>query len=188
MQQYNFDQMVTEPTHFIENSSSILDLIFVLNKSNVFKAGVLDMFFENQVRYHVPTAVIFKFVKSFQKPYKRHIWLYEKGNYIEYRRLLNNIDWDSITDDNHVDNMAEKFTDILINAAEKAVPNKTATIRPNEYPWINGKIRKLIRSRKRLFRKARKNNNNIRLWQNFRIVRNKVIYEIRQSKNCTLKI
>ena len=32
MQQYNFDQLVTEPTHFTENSSSLLDLIFERNK------------------------------------------------------------------------------------------------------------------------------------------------------------
>ena len=78
--------------------------------------------------------------------------------------------------------MAEKFTDTLIKAAEKTVPNKTVTIRPDDYPWINGKIRKHIRNRKRLFRKAKKSNNNIRLWQKFKTVRNKVIYEIRQSK------
>ena len=167
MQQYNFDQFITESTHFTEHSSSLLDLIFVRNKSNVFKAGVLDTFIENQVRYHVPTAVIFKFLKNIQQPYKRHIWLYEKGNYDEYRHILNNIDWDGITDGNDLDNLAEKFTDTLIKAAEKTVPNKTVTIRPDDYPWINGKIRKLIRNRKRLFRKARKSNNNIRLWHFF---------------------
>ena len=149
MQQYNFDQLVTDFTHFTENYSSLLDLIFVRNKSNVFKAGVLDTFIENQVWYHVPTAVIFKFLKNIQKPYKRHIWLYEKGNYDAYRHILNNIDWDSITDDNDLDNVAEKFTDTLIKAAEKTVPNKKVTIRPDYYPWINGKIRKLIRNRKR---------------------------------------
>ena len=67
MQQYNFDQLVTEYTHFTENSSSLLDLIFVRNKSNVLKAGVLDTFIENQVRYHVPTSVIFKFFKKYPK-------------------------------------------------------------------------------------------------------------------------
>ena len=179
MQQYNFDQLVTESTHFTENSSSLLDLILIRNKSNVFKAGALDTFIENQVRYHVPTAVIFKFSKNTQKPYKRHIWLYEKGNYDEYRHILNNIDWASITDDNDLDNVAEKFTETLIKAAEKTVQNKTVTIRRDDYPWINSK---LIRNRKRLFRKARKSNNNIRLWQKFKTVRNKVIYEIRQSK------
>ena len=132
MQQNNFDQFITEFTHFTENSSSLLDLIFVRNKSNVFKAGVLDTFIENQVRYHVPTAVIFKFLKNIQQPYKRHIWLYEKGNYDEYRHILNNIDWDGITDDNDLDNLAEKFTDTLIKAAEKTVPNKTVTIRPDD--------------------------------------------------------
>ena len=132
MQQYNFDQLVTEPTHFTENSSSLLDLIFVRNKTNVFKAGVLNTFIENQVRYHVPTAVIFTFLKNIQKPYKRHIWLYEKGNYDEHRLILNNIDWDSITDDNDFDIVAEKFTDTLIKAAEKTVPNKTVTIRPDD--------------------------------------------------------
>ena len=79
--------------------------------------------------------------------------------------------------------MAENFTETLIKSAEKVIPNKIVTIRPDDYPWINGKIRKLIRKRKRLFRKARKSNNNVQLWHKFKTVRNKVIYEIRASKN-----
>ena len=75
MQQCNFDQMVYEPTHFTETTSTVLGLIFVRNKSNASKAGNLDPFIENQVRHHIPVAVIFKFIKNIQKSYKRHIWI-----------------------------------------------------------------------------------------------------------------
>ena len=75
----------------------------------------------------------------------------------------------------------EKFTSVLIQTAEKSIPNKIATIRPNEYPWINGLIRKLIRKRKRLYRWA--NWTNVQqVWQNFKKTRNTVINEIRKSK------
>ena len=58
-----------------------------------------------------------------------------------FRNLLSNIDWNCIIDENDIDKSVEKFTSVLIQTAEKSIPNKIATIRPNEYPWINGLIR-----------------------------------------------
>ena len=62
------------------------------------------------------------------------------------------------------------------------MPNKIATIRQNEYPWINGLIRKLIRKRKRLYRRAKRTNNHYQ-WLKFKRTRNLVINEIRKSKD-----
>ena len=39
-----------------------------------------------------------------------------------------------LVDENDIDKSVEKFTSVLIQTAEKSVPNKIATIRPNEYP------------------------------------------------------
>ena len=181
MQQYNLKQLIQELTHFTESSESLIDLILVRNVNNVITSGVYDTFLESQVRYHCPVICILKFNKCLPRSYKRRVWNYDKADFNLFRNLLSNVDWNCIIDENDIDKSVEKFTSVLIQTAEKSIPNKIATIRPNEYPWINGLIRKLIRKRKRLYRRAKRTNEQ-QVWQNFRKTRNTVINEIRKSK------
>ena len=67
------------------------------------------------------------------------------------RKLLSNSDWNCIINEINIEKAVENFTSILIQTAEKSIPNEIATIRLNVYPCINGLIRKLIRKRKRLY-------------------------------------
>ncbi len=66
-------------------------------------------------------------------------------------------------------------------AASMSIPNKTAWIRPSDYTWVNGHIRKLIRKRKRLYRRAKRTNINEH-WASFRSQRNLVTSEIKKAK------
>ncbi|MCG7875097.1 MAG: endonuclease/exonuclease/phosphatase family protein, partial [Candidatus Thiodiazotropha endolucinida] len=45
MLEYNLTQLISEPTHFTESSSSLLDLILVRNCSNILLSGVADPFY-----------------------------------------------------------------------------------------------------------------------------------------------
>ena len=62
---------------------------------------------------------------------------------------INNQTLDSIKseDDNQY---ALNFTDKLINLTQDCIPHKQVRIRPQDLPWINGTIRKLMRKRNRL--------------------------------------
>ena len=51
-QHLNFDQLIVEPTHFTESSSSIIDLIFTSYKSSIMLSGFGDPFLDQNVRYH----------------------------------------------------------------------------------------------------------------------------------------
>ena len=69
--EFNLTQLISEPTHFTEDSSSILDLILVRNKTNIIFNGVIDPFTPEQVRYHCPTIVLLKFLRPGTAAYKR---------------------------------------------------------------------------------------------------------------------
>ena len=73
------------------------------------------------------------------------------------------------------------FTDYLNSLTAECIPNKTVRIRPSDPPWITTAVRKLIRKRKRAYKRAKQLNTMI-LWNKFRKIRNKVIESIRQSK------
>ena len=54
IQQYDLKQLIEEPTHFTENSASLLDLILVRNQKNIITSCVCDTFTDSQVRFHCP--------------------------------------------------------------------------------------------------------------------------------------
>jgi hypothetical protein len=80
-QQFNLEQIFSEPTNYIESSSSILDLFLVSSSQNVFKSGIGEPVLDQHIRFHCPIYAFFKFSKPCVKSFKRHIWLYDKGDY-----------------------------------------------------------------------------------------------------------
>ena len=171
---YNFSQLIDEPTHYTENSSSIIDLILVSKPENAIFSNVTSPFIPNLIRYHCPTVVYLRYRKPVTKTYKRHIWLYDRGDYATFRQQLSQVNWDEIFTSNNVDHCAELITESIINAAKHSIPNKTVTVRPSEPQWINSHIKREIRKRKRLFRKAKRKNTST-VWTKFKEKRNEVL-------------
>ena len=52
MLQYSFSQLISDATHFTENSSSLIDLILLRNTANMLSSGVIYNFLPDQIRYH----------------------------------------------------------------------------------------------------------------------------------------
>ena len=76
---------------------------------------------------------------------------------------------------------ALNFTDKLINLAQDCIPHKQVRIRPQDLPWINGTIRKLMRKRNRLYKKY-KRNKTVENYESFKDIRNNVTSSLRKSK------
>ena len=65
---------------------------------------------------------------------------------------------------------------------KKYIPTKTITVRPNDKPFMNNKIRNKIRQPNRIHYKA-KTTNNPDHWKKFREIRNEVIDLVRKAKD-----
>ena len=79
--QFSLYQSICEPTHFTENSSSLIDILLVNNKTHLIVSRVSDPFSNQEIRYHCPIYGIFKFSKPKFVSFTRHIWHYDRGNY-----------------------------------------------------------------------------------------------------------
>ena len=90
--QFSLYQSVEQPTHFTENSYSLIEIILVSNKNNLILSGVGDPFLDQELRYHCPIFGIFKFLKPKFKSFLRHIWRYEYGDYNLLRQKASSID------------------------------------------------------------------------------------------------
>ena len=106
--QFSLFQSITQPTHFTENSSSLIDVILVTNKENLILSGVGDPFLNQESRYHCPIYGILKFSKQKHKTLTRHIWSYEHGNYNILREKASSFNWNNCHD-NDIDVYANNF-------------------------------------------------------------------------------
>ena len=178
--QFSLYQLIEEPTHFTEQSSSIIDLFFVTNKDNVVLSGVNDPFLQQNIRYHCPTYVILKFSKPKSTSFERHIWYYDKGDFNKLRNKASQTDWFSLQD-NDIDIYANNISNRVIGLAAECIPNKTVRIKPFEPPWISCHVKRYIRKRKRAYRKAKRTNLQ-QDWQKFKTLRNKTTQMMRDAK------
>ena len=182
IQTYNLHQLINVNTHFTEQSSSLIDLILVRNTAHVLTSGVLDPFIPGQTRYHCPIIVLLKFLRPTIKPFKRRIWDYRSADFDRFRENLNGHNLEAKLGLNpDIDTNVQQITDALFSAADQSILNKIVTIRPAEHPWIKCHIKSLIRKRKRTYRKF-KRTSNILFWERYKVIRNKIVSEIRKSE------
>ena len=180
-QQYSLYQCIRESTHFTENTSSTIDLVFVHNKSTLLHSGVGEPIFQQNIRYHCPVFGIFGFQKPKQSCYERTIWMYDRADYDLFREKLNAVQWDSVSVDD-IDTFTNNLTDTILNTAKVCIPNKNIKINHRDLPWINSHLKLLIRRRKRAYKRAKKNNTPEN-WSRFRKLRNETITTLRNNKS-----
>ena len=172
---FNLNQHIDSPTRVTAHSQSIIDLVITSDTLSCSSKGTLDPFCSDHHTIYFSTS----FMKIKQHTYKRKIWLYENGNYDDYRHQLEQCIWPE--NDQTVEQQVECITNNILQSADLSIPNKTVTIRPLDPPWFHNEIRLQIRARNRIHKKA-KRTNNPNDWANFRTSRNNVINLIRNSK------
>ena len=178
--QFAFQQSVDEPTHYTETSSSLIDLILVHNPNTLIASGVGDPFLNQALRYHCPVFGLVKFSKPKVKSYTRHIWNYDQGDFQLLRTKTAETDWASLRDDN-LDTYTTNISNRILQIAKQCIPNRVVRIKPADPPWLTLRIKKIIRKRKRAYKKAKITNSPAH-WTNFKRIRNKVTSMIRESK------
>ena len=178
--QYSLYQLINEPTHSTETSSTLIDLLFTRNPENIIISGAGDAFLDQNLRYHCPTYAVFNFDKPKYQCYKRKIWKYDDGDYGQLRQLIQEFNLQSLKNED-INVYAENVTNKILELCELAIPNKTITVRPTDPPWVSGHIRRLIRRRKRAHRKA-KRLDTPESWRKFRKLRNEASKAIKSAK------
>ena len=125
--QFSLFQSITQPTHFTENFSSLLDVILVTNKENLVLSGVGEPFLNQELRYHCPVYGILKFSKQKHKTFTRHIWSYEHGNYNILWEKASSLNWNTCHDV-YANNLNAAITDL----ASECIPNRVIRIKPSD--------------------------------------------------------
>ena len=91
--QFGLHQIIKEPTHFIGDSSSCIDLIFTTQPNLVMESGVHSSLHAN-CHHHI-TFAKFSLKIHYPPPYEREVWYYQKVNVDQIRQAISEFPWDN---------------------------------------------------------------------------------------------
>ena len=147
-------QVITEPTHILENSSSCIDLIFSNQPNLIMDSGVhptLHSKCHHQIIYAKLNLKI-----EYPPPYTRKIWNYSRSETDLINRSIESFDWSKLFSGKNVHEQVELFNKTLLNIFHNFIPNKIIVCDDRDPPWMNDEIKKMIKRKNWLFQSQRK--------------------------------
>ena len=146
------EQLIYEPTRPSTEVDNLRDLCFVYNSSITQQSGVMSSF---STLDHFPIFVSLKTkLPDIPRTYKT-IWEYNKMDAEKLTKILMETDWNSIIEKD-IDTATVEFTSAILKAASKTIPTKTVPIRHRDKLWVTADLKRHIRKRDRLFKRAKK--------------------------------
>ena len=174
---FNIENVFTEPTRITDTTQTCLDLVLTNHTSIIESTDILAPFCSDHCT--ITADITFKTYK--EKTYKTKFWKYEEADNEGIENKVNSTDWSYINNCNNIDEINEIFAKFIIDTANQFIPSVNYTKRPTDKPWMNNNIRKQIRQRDRLFKKA-KLKKSVNYLNNYKDKRNEVITSIREAK------
>ena len=174
---YNLEQLIKEPTRVTSTSSSLIDLIFTNQPSNISNSGVIDLgMSDNSLIFAVKKVTTPKYRETRSKV--RNFKKFKETDFIEE---LSRIPWYLTTQYTNPNDNWHVWKSFFLEALDRHAPLIYKSIKHNSVPWINSIIKKLIRSRDYHKKRAKKYNSQVD-WDKYKSERNKVNSEMKRAK------
>ena len=122
-----YNQMIDKPTHFINESSSCIDLIFSLNVNLMKNCGVEQSLYEKC--HH---SIIYG---------NMEIWDFKSANIECIQISINNFDWARAFQNQNCNEQCRILSETLLNIFRNSIPHKIKKFDYKTPEWINKSIR-----------------------------------------------
>ena len=175
---YSLNQVINRPTRIVENSRTLIDVIFSSDTSKIVKCGVSHI----GISDHSLVYVIWGKSRGTQphhvyKTYRN----FKNFSESEFQECVSNIDWSLVCNNFDVNESANQFLNLLLKCCNKFAPIRKKKVKKDSLPWINSDILKLMRERDAMKRKAIEINTEDE-WKSYRKIRNYVIAKLKYMK------
>ena len=111
--QFGLSQIIKEPTHILENSSSCIDLIFTTQPNMVLESGVHHSLHQNC--HHQIIFAKFNLKVYYPPPYERTIFHYSQANVDHIQQAINLFDWENVFLNTDVNAQVFIFSNTVLN-------------------------------------------------------------------------
>ena len=125
-----YSQLINKPTHFINGTSSCIDLIFSSNVSFIRNYGIEQSIYEKC--HHNITYGTLDFNVPLPPPYYREIWDYKNADTESIQKAISNFDWPKAFRNKNANESCKLLTDTLMVILRNYIPTKpkNSTTRP----------------------------------------------------------
>ena len=147
---YGFQQLISEPTHILKNSSCYIDLTFTGQPNFITDSGTQLSLYPNCHRNIIFCKINLKII--YPPPYRRLVWDFKRANISSIRKAIKMVDWQFtfLSKDTH--EQVSIFNEILMNIFSNYIPHKYVTIDDRDPPWMTEKIKNKINLKKSLYK------------------------------------
>ena len=175
---YSLDQVIDKPTRVVQNSQTLIDLIFTSNSSKVIKCGVHHIAISDHSLVYIiwgksRSTLTHHVYKKF-----RH---FKDFNESDFQADVSKFEWNRIYNTSDLNESANEFQNLLLPTCDKNAPVKKKKVKKNNLPWINADILKLIRERDSIKNKAVKTNSDDD-WKTYKKIKNFATAKLKYEK------
>ena len=177
---YGLHQIVSQPTHILENSASCIDLIFTNQPNMVLTSGVHPSLHPNCHHQIIYAKVNLKI--NYPPPYKRTVWDFKRADINSINKCICAFDWDKAFRGKDINTQIITFSETLLNIFSNYIPNKKIVCDDRDPPWINDNIKRKLIAKNIIYRTFIKNGRNNNDYMKFENIRQEISDLINTSK------
>ena len=143
--QFGLSQIINEPTHILDSSSSCTDLIFTSQPNLVVESGVHPSLHQNC--HHQIIYAKFNLQIFYPAPYCREIWQYQDANIDMIRKAISQFNWDKAFSNSNVNEKVYIFSHTILIILSNFISREYIMCDERDPPWFNSKIKHLIQEK-----------------------------------------
>ena len=150
-----YNQMIDKPTHYINESSSCIDLIFSSNVNLTKNCGVEQSLYE-KCRHNIIYGTL-NFNILLPPPCYRELWDFKSANTECIQKSINNFDWVRAFQNQNCNEQCKILLETLLNIFRNVIPHKIKKFEYRTSEWISKSIRQSLKKRTKLTKKYHMN-------------------------------
>ena len=175
---YNFVQIVDQPTRISRTASSLLDPIFVTDESLVSEFGVISA---DDISDHCLVYCCLRIEGNCITPKIITYRNFNNFNVNLFLQDLHDLQWNEILYEQNLDNKITLFNELLLSLFDRHAPFKEARITKTRAPWLTPDLKVFMRQRDRALQQF-KRTKLVQDWDNYKRLRNFTVTMIRRGK------
>ena len=175
---YGFTQLIKQATRIAKDMSTLIDIILSNNPKTIGKSGV----FMNSLSDHEMVGCIRKLHQARFAAKVITCRNYSKYEPEEMKEDFRNVNWEQVYNTNDVNEALTCFNRTVKAIFDRHAPQIVKRVKGKPCPWMNSDTRKMMTSRDRMLRKARRTKKEEH-WNLYKKLRNQCNNKMKYAKS-----
>ena len=178
--QFGLHQIINEPTHLLQNSSSCIGLIFTSQPNIVVKSGVHPSLHSSC--HHQIIFANFNLKIYYPPPYLREVWHYKEANADLIKQSISNFKWEKAFSNTNINKRVSLFNKTILKILNNYIPHENIICDGKDAPWFNCRFKSLIENKNKIRKNYQRFKSNSQLLSKLNLLQEQLYLLINNSK------